>query len=507
MPALHNRLLPTDAWVRLALVPILIFVAQASDRSYLADFWHHLARGREIAQDGRLLDHDVFTFTVSGQEFQDVNWLSQVIYFRLFEIGGLGLVQVVNALFLAGTFALLIGLCWRLSGALPAALAGGLVAFLGMWQVLTLRPQTFSLFLFVLLWIVLEKARSKPVWLLVPPVLLALWANLHGAFPAGLILVGGYWAAELFSYMSNRTGTESYPTGDKAYFWQLTACLAACVLATLANPYGWHIYQYVGLTSNRATQRRIDEWLPPSLDEWIGIAFFLSLPLVAGLVYVAWKRGMYRPNWRDVIFGAVFLFLAARSVRMVAWWLFFIAPLVSILLARLLPKLADKPEQHEPNRGAAWSFAALTLIAVTALPGLQRYNPLFALRPQERVEGDLEALEAHLRTHVPQGRVFSRFEWGEYLSWSAWPDYKVFMDGRIEIYPDPVWQEYADITLGKERWQRILEQYRVDALILDEDYHAQTGLLPLVLRSPHWQRVAQSRNALLFVRSDRVATK
>ncbi|HWY85319.1 MAG TPA: hypothetical protein VNX28_01270, partial [Gemmataceae bacterium] len=73
------RWLPTDAWLRGLLVPALVFIALASNTAYLADFWHHLARGRVMVSEGRLLDHDVFTFTAGGECFQDVNWLSQVV--------------------------------------------------------------------------------------------------------------------------------------------------------------------------------------------------------------------------------------------------------------------------------------------------------------------------------------------------------------------------------------------------------------------------------------------
>src|SRR5947209_6650724 len=109
MTAMARRLVPTDVWVRLALVPALVFIALATDRNYLADFWHHLARGRAICAEGRLVDEDRFTFTVAGQPFRDVNWLSQVAYHALFAQGGLDLVRAVNALTLAAALALLSG--------------------------------------------------------------------------------------------------------------------------------------------------------------------------------------------------------------------------------------------------------------------------------------------------------------------------------------------------------------------------------------------------------------
>src|SRR3954447_15013547 len=114
-------LLPDDRWVRALLAPALVFIATAIDRNYQTDLWHHLARGRAIVAEGRLLDHDRFTFTAHGQPFRDVNWVWQVLFYRLFALGGLSLVQVANAAVLALTMALLVRLGWRRSGSLAAA--------------------------------------------------------------------------------------------------------------------------------------------------------------------------------------------------------------------------------------------------------------------------------------------------------------------------------------------------------------------------------------------------
>src|SRR5262249_16375221 len=78
-----RRFLPTDSWVRVALAPVLVFFAAAGDGNYLADFWHHLARGRAIVQSGGMVDHDLFTYTVAGRPFQDTNRLSPAPHSRL----------------------------------------------------------------------------------------------------------------------------------------------------------------------------------------------------------------------------------------------------------------------------------------------------------------------------------------------------------------------------------------------------------------------------------------
>lgn len=501
--------LPTDAWVRWLLVPAVAFVALAGNTSYLADFWHHLARGRAIAVEGRLLDHDIFTCTVPGRPFQDVNWLSQLIYYFLFEVGGLALVRVVNALFVAGTLLWLVAICKRVSGSLPVALGIGIAVFLGLWDVLTIRPQTFSLLLFVAMYDLLDRSERRPWLLALPPILMALWTNLHGAFPAGVMLIGCWWAEAAWTAWRTRKSSESpdLPRKSRRRFMQLSVCLGAAVAATLVNPYGWGIYLYVGQTSNLAAARGIDEWLPPTPDRLIGITFFASLPILLGLMLLPWKkRGAALLGARELFLIACFLPLACGSVRMVAWWLLVIAPMMASRIAILWPKVCTAASS-EPNRGAALSVAGLFTVMVLSLPGLQRFNPLFLMRPADATTAEIHEAQAFLAQHFDNGRVFSRFEWGEYLSWAAHPRFQVFMDGRIEIYPDDVWQAYAAVTRGQSGWATILDDYHIDALLLDADYHRRMGLLEQVERSPHWQRQHQVGNAMLFFRGDPVAKR
>src|SRR5258708_6573182 len=174
-----HRLLPTANWTRALLAPALVFIATAIERNYQTDFWHHLARGQAIAEQGSLVNHDLFTYTVHGQPLQDANWLTQLFYYRLHSLGGMALVQGVNSLTLAVMMGLLVWMGWRVSGSLLLASTLGVFTFFGLWQLLIIRPQTFSLLLFVVLYGTLEFAERRRWLLCVPPMLLAVWANLH----------------------------------------------------------------------------------------------------------------------------------------------------------------------------------------------------------------------------------------------------------------------------------------------------------------------------------------
>jgi hypothetical protein len=487
-------MLPTDRWLRALFAPALVFIAAAIDRNYQTDLWHHLARGRVIATEGRLLNEDRFTYTVAGRPFRDANWGWQLANYGLYTLGGQPMLQTVNAALLAGMMALLLAHCWRRSGSLSAAAIVCTVVFLGVWQFILIRPQTFSFLLFVLLHTYLEGAVNRPRLLWFAPVILAIWANVHGGFPVGLALIACYVAGRFL-------GT---PGGLRARLMAAApwaAWLGGAVAATFINPYGWHVYEYVLHTSRTASGRRIDEWLPPGLNILAGEVWVLSI-LGLLILLASARRAVagWRPRVNDLVLIACFLPAACGSVRMIPWWLLATAPLLTELLAEAWPRLrAIDAEPAKPTASAGLLAAGVLAAAVFSVPWLERYNPVFALPGRgHRTEADLQSAAERLTSTAPAGRVFTRFEWAEYLDWSLAGRWKVFMDGRIEIFPDEVWTQYSAITRGRADWEQLLQAYNVDWLLLDVMFHG--DLLPQVEACEHWQIVFRDGDTILLTR-------
>ena len=86
---------------------------------------------------------------------------------------------------------------------------------------------------------------------------------------------------------------------------------------------------------------------------------------------------------------------------------------------------------------------------------------------------------------------------GSYLIWSAQPDYPVFVDGRIELYPTTVWMDYLEISQASGDWEQRLQAYGVHTLMLS--IKEQPGLVEAVTNNPYWELVYEDEAALVFI--------
>jgi hypothetical protein len=502
-PARLRPLFTLDT-VRLLLAPAMAFIATGLDRGYQTELWQHLARGRLIAREGAVVSVDRFTFTVPGRAVRDNNWLSQLLYYALHWLGGLGLVQLANSLTLAVTLALLVRLCRRASGSTRVAAVVGVGAFVGLWQTLLIRPQSFSMLLFVTLYGLLQRARMKSALLWLVPPLMALWANVHGGFAVGLALIAAFTAPAAWQRLIG-----SGP--DSQRIWPLAACLLAAALATLLNPYGWDVYRYAGNLSALGVARGIEEWLPPSPSTLVGCAFAASVISVAVLVF----QSRHRLTVEEVCILGCFLVPACLSVRMTVWWFLAAAPVAARLYgapglsaAESSPPDIGAAARPSPLAGAA--LASMLTVCLGSLPWLERYNPLLGTaRPARRVEADLlELANALPGSDAPDTlrqplRVFTRMEWANYLTWQLDGRTPVFVEGHVELYPAEVWDQYVTVNDARRGWRDVLDRYGVRFLLLDQTYHA--ALLLEVRRSDEWVRRSGAGPAVLFERRASVA--
>ena len=175
------------------------------------DLWGHVAYGRQILDNGALPTVDPLLPLADGMRIVDLMWLSQVTLAAVDSLGGaealLGLFTVVVWL----TYLLIARACYletRHAGL--ATIVTALALNVGWNRLTTIRPENFAMLFFTaLLWLLVgHNVRRREsvfenriqgdarLWLGVP-VLMGLWANMHGSFPCGIVVLGCYWLGQV----------------------------------------------------------------------------------------------------------------------------------------------------------------------------------------------------------------------------------------------------------------------------------------------------------------------
>jgi hypothetical protein len=248
----------------------VLFVFAFTPLHSSTDEWWHVKAGEWIAENGPP-ENEFFTYTAEDQPYYDHEWLAQLLLWRVYQVGertgwgGWRTIVTLKTLVLWMAYVGFAALLARRSvqpvfGALAAVPAVTLAH--GMfWP----RPTFFSyLGLAFLLWLFMEwradRLRDRWLWLSAP--VLALWANLHGGWLAGLVVICAFAAEAAWSLLRARQ------TGAPLDRAQRRGVLAAGVaatsaLATLCTPYGVHLYGLYGKMMGDPVMKLIHNEIQP----------------------------------------------------------------------------------------------------------------------------------------------------------------------------------------------------------------------------------------------------
>jgi hypothetical protein len=441
------------------------------------DFWWHLNIGEIIWETGTIPQTNMFGWTIPADEpFFYAAWLSELGFYTLYWLGGLELVTFARNLLLAGTLFVVAYEAHRRSGSWKVtALVLG-VGFVSMMSNLIIRPQIGSWVPFVAFLTLLARYSDGELdrkLLLLCPLMMALWVNLHGAFVLGIALLGIFGAS-----MSLRC---LFPKLERPCSWSRLVWLAGIagltVLATLINPRGVQIFDYVlNLMTDQPSQRLIIEWQSPTPEGVANTVFFVIILLFLVLAWLNRKS----PKVADVLLIASFLWLAWQGVRYVMWFSLIVVPIFSQLIADLF---TNTGWLVAPYRNWLNNLIVLLLIVPVILVQPWFVDTLQGVLPDKYWEmvitdgsaGPLVGIEnpvevvAYLAEH-PSSHMFNEMGYGSYFIW-ALPDQPVFADPRVELYPYELWQDYRRISNGV-RAASLLEAYEVERVVLD------TGIQP-----------------------------
>jgi hypothetical protein len=469
------------------------------------DFWWSLALGRATWLAGGPPAVDPLPYTPTAGPYLQAQWLAMLLLYGTYQAGGFAALTVLRAALVAAAFALLYLGCRR-AGAAPAL--AGLCTLLALPLInvgLSLRPQIFALVPFVLY---MEGTRrplavGRALYLL--PLVMVFWANVHGSFVFGLLLVGIALLARLLALAgAGRPRLIVADAGARA----LVVLLLLSGLAPLVNPYGLGFLTYLRdcmavNPGHLGVGGLLTEWLPTSLATPGGLPFFASALALLGLLYLNARYRSASPRERFGLSTAeafrllAFGWLALRWLRAIVWWgLSLPAPVAALLQRALVGAPAGPAPLGRPPLNRL--VLALTLaVAVGSLPGWREVLP--GLSPEARALVEPSPLVEAADRVLPEdqsGRVFHYVAWGGYLAWRLGPGPRIFVDGRYEAYRPEVFDDYTRISAGDPGWEARLARYGVGQLVLSRA--GQAGLVAAVERSPAWQSVYQQGDVAIY---------
>lgn len=481
-PGIWRSITPAHLLALTALVGIFVFVSTHPIRPH--DFWWHLVIGREILQTGHIPTVDTFSYTRIGEPYPSyaMFWLADALMYGLYALGGPALIVFAHSLLIMSAYGLILWTAWEASGPRAAALGIVVAAALGLddWNV---RPQAFAFLAGALFLRGLAGLERSPHWLWIFPLGMALWVNTHGSFPLGLLLVGLTLVGKAL---------EGWIGGERGIpVRRFLRAFGLTVLATGLNPRGFGVYAYlIMMARNPVIRTMVPEWAPPGLDRH-GLLFYTVVAMMGLLLAIPPRR---LPPHHLLIAGA-FALLGFQTSRGVVWFGMVAAP---ILAARIQVLWPERPGRTGIPVLNGLFLGLLGGMALAALPWFKAWWPMPPAKAGLISMETPVAATAFLLRERPPGPLFHALSFGSYLIWAAHPDYPVFVDTRLELYPMAIWEDYLAISAAAPGWEDRLARYGVCLLMLSP--MEQPALVEAVARSPRWEQVYQDEAASIWIR-------
>jgi hypothetical protein len=470
----------------------------------------HLRNIDAMLQQGGWLHTDPFTEpgTGSPRPWRSNQWLGELPLWLGERWAGLEGIAVVTALVVALLARCLYGMLLRDGLPWPLALLWSALGALGTSCSWSARPNVFTI-LFMLLTARAcvqfhqgNLSRRATLWLW---PLFAVWANVHGGFVAGLIVLAATTFLETTqAALALDPQTRRQAKGRAAHLALLTA---GAVAATFLNPYGPSLYSWVfQLLGEPYFMDLHQEWRSPDFHGRGALRFELLMLLFPLLLAVSSRR----PNLVELGLAVLWLHFALTGFRYVALWVVVAVPLLArssmaipwcLELARRCKLSAGGDSlfaTRTPGRATwAWSvlFALALLGGARALEGrLARHKPEIIAAPAlDRF------LEIHAQWRQAHGRrpvIFHSYDWGGYLTWHGWPAVKNWIDDRNEVQGKDRIVEYFAILRTEPGWEGKLDRAGVDLICVESG----AQLTFRLAESRRWRQRYRDHYAVVFER-------
>ncbi|MFH1853969.1 MAG: tetratricopeptide repeat protein [Candidatus Omnitrophota bacterium] len=468
----------------LILLFALLFISQINTIVDI-DLWWGLKTGECIVKNLEIPRVDIFSYTLQGRPWIDHEWLSQVLFYLVFsKFGWLGL----NLL-----KAFVIGLCFFIMYFLASSgikktvfpLFFLLVSILAFGYRSFVRPEIFSYLLFCVFMYVLEKERP----LAVLPFLQILWVNLHGYFIAGPTLIFLYFIGDFFFGEKKRSKKFAM-----VFLWAVAACFV--------NPYFYKGALYPvaiitqAFTAQKSLMRNIQELMMPARLNFARFFFFWILAILASATFIV---NIKKAKMRHILIFAISFISAYLAIRNIPIFIFPAMAMAGMNLnsSGLTKRLCEK------------KYYMISMIIICSLIYLFLSNRYYLFTNQYGMrkteskfcrlltpEGACDFLE---KNNI-KGPLFNTMDFGPYIGYRFYPEKRIFIDTRTELYRDEFYNAYQRAQNYPGEWKRLQAEYGFNTALLRHLFGGTERILRALYKDNDWRLVYYDENSCIFLR-------
>ena len=503
-----------------ALFGLMAYVANIEIKDL--DLWLHLAVGKFIVEHHFVPLTDVLSCTIQGQPWVNHEWFFQVIVYNVFHIWGAAGIERLQVVMVVLTMLILLFLGYnKEKQLLPTFFL--CLTYLVFQQRFTHRPDIFSLFFFAVYIFVLALHIDKKWSIIVLFITQVLWTNIHGFFFFGpLFVMIGLFSEWLKRHVklpwqwngSGRLNNEEYQ--------RLKVIAILVVGACCLNPhfvYGalYPIRVFFSFSSgNEIFFKYILELQKPIhfsgiLDGGSGdYVFFKVLILLSFMSFVLNRE---RIDISALLFWFVFLLFSLQAARNVAFFAF------AAYLVFITNSMNISAKNIIPLRFTAPKFQYLTSIVLKLLLliWILQYGEGIAVRSNYdfnkydfksefggvTLRGYPDKAADFLVANKIKGNFFNDFNSGAYLLGRCFPDIKVFIDGRTEVYGGAFFKQYLKIWEdgNGDAFNEAVSKYQITGVLLNSSRQTiPAGILKYVYKQKEWKLVYFDYDAVVFLK-------
>ena len=486
-------LIPSIADIFFAILLVVMSLNLGQHLLADCDTGYHIRTGEYILETLSIPQVDIFSFLEPSPAWTAHEWLSAIIMALSHQMLGLTGVVIFFAFIIALTYYILFKFLRSYSDHILLITCLALLVTASSTIHFLARPHLFSLLFMVICYYIVDnyQYRNKNN-LYFLPLLMIIWVNLHGAFIIGFVLLGTFVTGNVIYYFLKQ-GQEKQVYAQKSKAFIVVSLF--CLLASLINPYSYQILLFpFDFVTNKFLIAHVHEFHPTSFQDLL-VFKYLFMVMLAVLM-----TSRLRLNVMELLLVLGFTYMSLYSMRNIPLFAIIVAPIIirrlddmvrnsnNRIILFLNARSQSIAETDKTARGFLWPAIAVSLIVLLAVSGGIKHSFDHEIKPIAAVE--------FLKEEPISGNMFNNDEFGDYLIYAAYPQYRVFFDGRNDMYGVEHMKDYLRVIRLGKGWENVLETYNIQWIFFD----ANSLLSRHLLEREDWRLIYADKVAHIYVR-------